>query len=87
MPRRQVNLETDGKLYIRLTSNKYPICSQYSGTEDFGNISQLEVGSVQSETTKVTKGKLFSKRICNAKHVVEQKSNIECRLTIGQKKK
>ena len=86
MPRRQVNLETDGKLYIRLTSNKYPICSQYSGTEDFGNISQLEVGSVQSETTKVTKGKLFSKRICNAKHVVEQKSNIECRLTIGKKK-
>ena len=41
----------------------------YSGIEDCGNISQLEVGSVQSETAKC---KLFGKRICNAKHVVEQ---------------
>jgi hypothetical protein len=58
------------KQYIQVTvSNKYPICSQYSGIEDCGNISQLEVGSVQSETTKC---KLFGNRICNAKQVVEQ---------------
>ena len=73
MPRRQANLETNGKLYIRLISNKHPICSQYSGTDDFGNISQLGVGSDQSEKTK---GNFVAPLCLNIHHKVLIKSNV-----------